>query len=117
MDILRLQIEDALNLALEHACRGDPSSLLRDHGHREAFVQQPQFAFRRLLVCRIQEDAAIQERAVDVGDHGSDVPGRVALLFALRDVLLDLCVPMRGITLVDEYIFLPPPSGMVTLPM
>ena len=51
--------------------------LLRQKGHRERLVQQPQLARLALLVVRVAKDAAVEQRPVHVGDHAPDVARRV----------------------------------------
>lgn len=76
-------VVDMLGLDLEHplhfTVHGFSTRILHDHRHGRTFIQNPQLALRGLLVGRVREDAAIQQRAVRVSDHAPDVPCRVGL--------------------------------------
>lgn len=73
MNPLGLDLQHPLHLAIHrHAAR-----ILHNHRHRRTLIQNPQLPFRRFLVRGVCEDAAVQERAVGVGDHGPDVARRV----------------------------------------
>lgn len=102
MDRIGNNVEDSLDLALEHARRGDPTSLLGDHGHWDPLVQTAQLAFGGFVVSRVEEDSSVEECAVDIGNHRTDVTGRVGLGSLLEDGngLLDGLVPVVEISLI-----------------
>mmetsp|Transcript_70654 Transcript_70654/g.160470 ORF Transcript_70654/g.160470 Transcript_70654/m.160470 type:complete len:276 (+) Transcript_70654:40-867(+) len=93
MDVLGHHIEDAPDLAEVEASRGDAAGLLRDHCHGEALVEDAQLAFLGLLVCRVEEDAAIEQCAVHIGDHGANIPSCEAIALAVLHEVLDGLVP------------------------
>mmetsp|Transcript_6423 Transcript_6423/g.18943 ORF Transcript_6423/g.18943 Transcript_6423/m.18943 type:complete len:334 (-) Transcript_6423:12-1013(-) len=102
MDLIGDQVNDILDLALEHSGGGNASGLFDDHGHRNSFVEQTELSLWRFLVGGVEVDASVQDGSVDVGDHGSDVAGGVRLGAVLEDLdgLLDWRVPVRGVSLV-----------------
>jgi len=79
VNVLGGHLEDAAELALEHARVGETASLLRDEGHGVALVEDAELALCGLGVGGVVEDAAVEDGAVDVGNHGPDVPGGVRL--------------------------------------
>lgn len=101
---------DFLWLNVEHtllAGRCDTSGLLDKEGHRETFVQETQLTILRLLVIRIRKNATVEQRAVNVSNHGTNVTGRVWLLRWLREldrfqVLEHWFVVVRAVALVDR---------------
>mmetsp|Transcript_122757 Transcript_122757/g.343629 ORF Transcript_122757/g.343629 Transcript_122757/m.343629 type:complete len:382 (-) Transcript_122757:80-1225(-) len=111
MDVLRHHLEDAAELPHVHTGARGATRLLGDERHREALVEHPKLAFGRLLVRRVQEDAAVQQRAVHVRDHGAHVPRRVAVVFASLDVAEDRRVPLQRVPLVAGEDFLAAVSG------
>merc|ERR1711972_1252086 len=68
VDVLWLHLQDAPNPPQEHAGRRHAPRLLGDHGHGVALIQHAQLALFGLLVCRVQEDAAVEQSAVHVGN-------------------------------------------------
>mmetsp|Transcript_17049 Transcript_17049/g.51788 ORF Transcript_17049/g.51788 Transcript_17049/m.51788 type:complete len:293 (-) Transcript_17049:329-1207(-) len=102
VDVFGHDFHDAAELALEHAGVGDAAGLLDDQGQRKAFVEDAQLALGGLFIRRIIEDAAVEDRAVYVRDHGPDVAGRVGLGPGLEHFgrLLDGLVPQRVVALV-----------------
>ena len=91
------------------ACSGHTSRLLREERHGERLVEQPQLSALALLVVGVAEDAAVQQCAVYVCDHGADVTRRVWL--AVRgvldavEVLDDRLVEVHRVTLVEGVYF------------
>lgn len=79
-------------------------TVLKDHGHGRALVQDPQLALGALLVRRVSEDATVQQRPVSVGNHGTNVPSRVGLLGLLQALapFLSGLVPVLGVALVGR---------------
>lgn len=80
----------------------DKLTLLKDHGHWAALVQDTQLALGGLGVCRVGEDTAVQESSVCVGNHGTNVTGGVRLV-AILDGLTPLFgggVPVLAVALV-----------------
>mmetsp|Transcript_28489 Transcript_28489/g.94636 ORF Transcript_28489/g.94636 Transcript_28489/m.94636 type:complete len:241 (+) Transcript_28489:131-853(+) len=71
-----LDLEGSLRTA-----RAAAASLLHEEGDGRRLEQEPQLAPRPPRARRVEEDAAVQERAVHVGDKGAGVTQR----FALRD--------------------------------
>lgn len=69
MNIRRLDREHSLHLRIHSLS----TCVLHDHSHGRTLVQNPQFALRTLLVGRIREDTAVQQRAVRIRYHGPDV--------------------------------------------
>lgn len=61
-----LDVEDS-------ACAGDgeAAGLFCEHGHGKGFVEDAEFAVFALLVVGVAKDAAVEEGAVDVCDHGT----------------------------------------------
>jgi hypothetical protein len=51
--------------------------LLRQKGHRERLVKQPELPFLALLVVRIPKDATVEQRSMYIGDHTSDISSGV----------------------------------------
>lgn len=102
MDGIRNNVKDSLDLALKHACRGNAASLLGNHGHGNALVQTAKLALGGLIVGRVEENASVEEGAVDIGNHRTDVAGRVRLGTLLEDGngLFDGLVPVVGVALV-----------------
>eukprot|EP00964_Phaeocystis_antarctica_P071138 scaffold43356_cov54-Phaeocystis_antarctica.AAC.1 len=99
-----VDVQDALALAAHRRA----ARRLDDEGHRRRLVQQAQLAVRVLGVAGVGEDAAVQQRAVHVADHGADV-ARGVLLAGLAlalldggDVLGELRVPRPPVGLVDR---------------
>ena len=76
--------------------------MLEDHGHGATLVEDTQLALGGLLVGRVGEDTTVKQRPVCVGNHGTDVTGRVGLLAVLDGVtpLLGRDVPVLAVTLV-----------------
>jgi hypothetical protein len=74
--------------------RPKETHLLDEERHWESLVEQPQLSALALLVLGIPEDSTVEERAVDVGNHGSDVSRRVGL--AVRGVLDTVEVLLGG---------------------
>ena len=68
VDVLGLDVEDA---AL--AVGGDAAGLFGDEGDRIGFVEQPQLAGGMGFGGRVEEDAALEQRAVEVRDQRADV--------------------------------------------
>jgi hypothetical protein len=95
-------VKDALDLAFEHTRGGDSTSLLGDHGHGDSLVQTAELALGGLIVRRVKENASVEESAVDIGNHRTDVTGGVGLGSLLEDGngLLDGLVPVIVITFV-----------------
>ena len=56
---------------------------LDEEGHGEALVKEAELAGPVKEIGGVHEDAAVQQSAVDVGNHGADVPQRVPLLLPL----------------------------------
>ena len=70
-----LEVEHALG-----ACAGPAARLLDHHGHRRHLVEEAQLALglgRIPHVSGVHEETAVEERAVDVGDHGARVAERI----------------------------------------
>merc|ERR1711907_172154 len=78
VQLTRYEFEDALAAIHCH-----PAGGFDEVGHGEALVQQTQLAALVFLVSRVEENATIQQRAVNVGDHGADVARRVCLVRGL----------------------------------
>ena len=55
--------------------------LFNDERHRVALVHEAELAPGRVRGGRVHEDAAVLERAVNVGHHRADVAASVRLLF------------------------------------
>lgn len=102
VDGIRNNVKDSLDLALEHTCGGNSAGLLGNHGHGNALVQTAKLALGGLIVGRVEENASVEEGAVDIGNHRTDVAGRVGLGTLLEDGngLLDGLVPVVGVALV-----------------
>ena len=80
-------------LANDHRGKGR-THLLGQEGHRERLVEQSQLALLALPVVRIAKNAAVQQRSVDIGHHGANVPRAVRRLGRRR--VLD------GVKIVDD---------------
>ncbi len=103
MNLLRFHLQHPLHLTIHrHSAR-----ILHHHRHRRTLVQNPQLALRTLLVGRVCEDAAVEEGAVRVSDHGADVAGAVGLAVLLGRVFQGLEVgfclvgPVGGVAFID----------------
>mmetsp|Transcript_36611 Transcript_36611/g.78109 ORF Transcript_36611/g.78109 Transcript_36611/m.78109 type:complete len:360 (+) Transcript_36611:284-1363(+) len=105
------EVEHALHAAVEHAGRGDAARRLHDEGHREALVQHAQLASRALLVGGVYEDAAVEDGAMHVGDHRSDVARGVLVALEPLDRVLDRLVPAEVVALVARVDLLPSVLG------
>ena len=68
MERLRLDVHHSF-----HAIRSAAAGLLHDERHWIRFVHQAKFDVQMLLIPRIHENAAVQERSVNVCDHRPDV--------------------------------------------
>lgn len=84
-------------------------TILKNHGHRRALVQNSQLALGALLIRGVRKDTSIQQGAVRIRDHGTDITGAVRLaagvLLALLEaveVRLDVVLPVERVTLVDR---------------
>mmetsp|Transcript_70650 Transcript_70650/g.160453 ORF Transcript_70650/g.160453 Transcript_70650/m.160453 type:complete len:306 (+) Transcript_70650:159-1076(+) len=115
IDVLRRAKNDRDSLVnvhrwdVHHAAVASDSlatSLLQDEGHGGALVEETQLAVLVLRVCWVREDAAVEQRAVHVADHGSNVAERVrglGLTLALLngvDVVLHRLIPIVHVRLV-----------------
>jgi hypothetical protein len=58
--------------------------LFSQESHRESFIKQPQFSLLALLIIRITKDAPIEQRPVDVSNHGPDVTRTIRTLWGSR---------------------------------
>merc|ERR1719181_1845067 len=100
-DVRRLDVHDAAAAGGRGA-----TGLLDEEGHRRGLVEQPELAVLVLGVGGVAEDAAVEERAVDVADHGADVAARVLRLGLARaraealEVVLERLVPVGAVRLV-----------------
>lgn len=63
---------------------GDPY-LLGEVGHGECLVEKPEFPALAFLVIGITEDTTVQQRSVNIRNHGADIPGRVWRLARRRE--------------------------------
>lgn len=83
-------------------------TVLEDHSHRSALVQNSELALGALLVCGVGEDTSVQQRPVGVCNHGTDVSRAVwlsaLLLWHLERVapLVHRVGPEDRVTLVDR---------------
>mmetsp|Transcript_1040 Transcript_1040/g.2299 ORF Transcript_1040/g.2299 Transcript_1040/m.2299 type:complete len:238 (+) Transcript_1040:174-887(+) len=107
MNVVRHNIQYSLNLAFKHPCRCHTSGLFGDHSHRESFIQHAQFALLGLLVSRVVENASIQQRSVDVSNHGSNISSCVALVLYQARVLFDGVIPIQRVAFVARIDLLP----------
>ena len=48
--------------------------LLSQESHRECLIKQPQLSTFTLLIIRVTKDSTIQQRSMDIGHHGADIP-------------------------------------------
>ena len=78
VDGLGLEVEDALR-----AVGGGAAGLLGDEGERVGFVEEAELAVGCFFGGRIEEDAAFEQRAVEVGDERADVTRAVGLAVEL----------------------------------
>mmetsp|Transcript_62445 Transcript_62445/g.135561 ORF Transcript_62445/g.135561 Transcript_62445/m.135561 type:complete len:233 (+) Transcript_62445:73-771(+) len=115
MDLLWHDIKHTPNLAEVHARGCHSSRLLRDHRHGKALVEDSQLALLRLLVRWVEEDTAVEQGAVHVRDHGANVSGGIARLFAFRHEVLDGLVPGVGVPLIAREDFLTAALGHLHL--
>mmetsp|Transcript_53747 Transcript_53747/g.162570 ORF Transcript_53747/g.162570 Transcript_53747/m.162570 type:complete len:355 (-) Transcript_53747:42-1106(-) len=89
-------------------CDGLATRLLHDEGHGSALVEEAQLAVLVLLVGGVGKDAAVEQRAVHVADHGANVTERVrCLCLALAvhdvgDVIPHRLIPLAHVGLVDR---------------
>lgn len=113
MDRVGHELEDPLDLALEHAGGGNAACLLDDHRHGDALIKEPKLPLGRLGVGGVQVDAPVQDGPVDVGDHRPDVPGRVRLASGFEDLdrVLDGGVPVAAVAFVAAVDPLPAVGG------
>ena len=83
-------------------------TLLKDHGHRSALVQDTELALRALLVRGVGKDTTVQKGSVGIGNHATNVSCAVRLAaLLLGDLhrvapLLDGVLPPQRVTLVDR---------------
>jgi hypothetical protein len=100
VDIRRLDVEHTLGAG---SC--DAASLFGEVGHREGLVEEAQLAALRLFVVRVPEDTTVEECAVHVGNHRSDVARRVRLsirgVLDTLEVLDDRLMAVQAVALVD----------------
>jgi len=79
--------------------------LLNKFRHRKTLIQQSQLAARRFRVAGVGEQAAVEERAVHVRDHGADVARAVGFSgrgeFDRVEVFGRGCVPEHCVSFVD----------------
>lgn len=103
------------NLALEVSGRCNPSGLFDDKCHGDALVKTAELSLRTLLVCGVDVNASVQERPVDISNHGTHVPSGVGLAIdaGLEDVdgVLDGLVPVDVIALIAGVDPLAPVGG------
>src|SRR5215831_19163424 len=101
----RFELDDAAGPRARAAPR-----LLDDHAHGRHFVEQPQLAPRLrgvAIVGRIHEQSAVEERAMDVGDHSARVaegvwpPARLVWRPQVLDEGALAGVPGMRVALVD----------------
>mmetsp|Transcript_48082 Transcript_48082/g.115568 ORF Transcript_48082/g.115568 Transcript_48082/m.115568 type:complete len:267 (-) Transcript_48082:327-1127(-) len=111
VDVGGHEVEHALHRAVEHAGGGDAARRLADERHREALVQHAQLAVGALLVCGVDEDAAVQDGAVHVAHHRADVSRGVLVLLAPVDVVEDGEVPVGRVALVARVDLLATANG------
>ena len=48
--------------------------LLGQESHRECLIKQPQLSTLTLLIIGVTKDPTIQQRSMDIGHHGADIP-------------------------------------------
>ena len=82
------------------AVGGGAAGLLDDEGEGVRLVEQAQLAAGGLAVGGIEEDAALEQVAVEVGDQGADVARRAAPLLAAVHVGAHGAAPAAGVALV-----------------
>mmetsp|Transcript_15040 Transcript_15040/g.28503 ORF Transcript_15040/g.28503 Transcript_15040/m.28503 type:complete len:356 (+) Transcript_15040:37-1104(+) len=113
VDLIGDEIQDALNLPLEHAGRRNSTSLFNNHGHGDAFVQETKLSLGRLGVSRVQIDTSVKDSTVNISNHGSNITGSVGLAAALEFFysLLDRIVPVTRIPFVTRVNLLPSVLG------
>ena len=101
MQLGRLQVHDGLG-----SVGGRAASLFDDKGQGRGFVQEAQLAVRRLAVAGVEEDAALEQVAVEVGHERADVARRVGLrtFFELIDVVAHRRIPPGIIALVGAVV-------------
>lgn len=82
-------------------------TVLKNHGHGGTFVKNPQFPLGALLVCRVGEDASVQQCPVGVCHHTSDIPSAIRFAVLLNgilqavEILLHRLFPVQAVSLVD----------------
>lgn len=82
-------------------------TILENHGHGGALVEDAELALGALLVGGVGKDASVEEGAVGVGDHGANVAGRVGLAVVLGllegvEVGDGVLFPVERVALVDR---------------
>lgn len=102
MDIIRDEFKHALDFALKHPGGSNSARLLDDHRHGNSFVQQTKLSFGGFGIRGVQVDTTVEDRAVDIGHHGSNVASRVGLLGVLElcTGLLDGLIPVGRVSFV-----------------
>jgi hypothetical protein len=75
-------IPSKLILSISIDSKGAKANLFGEEGHYVAFVKKAQLSVFGLLVVGVSKNTAVQQRAVDVGNHTSDVASAVWLLVA-----------------------------------
>lgn len=97
----RDHVEDTLSTG-----GGDTAGLLGKEGHGEGLVEHTELAVLALLVVGVAEDTSVEESTVHVGDHGSNVTGRVGLAVGGEldglEVLEGGGVEVERVTLVER---------------
>ena len=88
---------------------GNSSRLFHDEGHRGSLVQQSKLSVDILCVTGVSENTSVQQRTVDISDHGSDVSageGRSGFSGSVSpsgDDLLQRSVPHVCVGLVEGH--------------
>lgn len=94
-------VEDTLR-----AGSGNTTSLLSEERHGEGLVKHSQFTILALLVIRVAKDTAIQQRSVNIGNHGTNVPRRVGLailgILDAVEVVVGRGVEMQRVSFVER---------------
>mmetsp|Transcript_18226 Transcript_18226/g.46677 ORF Transcript_18226/g.46677 Transcript_18226/m.46677 type:complete len:331 (+) Transcript_18226:209-1201(+) len=117
VNVGRHEVEHALHRAVEHARRGDAARGLNNESHRKALIEHAQLPLRALLVGRVDEAAAVEDRAVHVRHHRADVARRVLLFLEELHGLLARRVPVEGVALIARVNLLATISGQAHVRM
>jgi hypothetical protein len=100
VDARWLDVQDPLGTG-----RGETTGLFCEVRHGEGFVEDSQLAVRALLVAWVTKDTSVEQRSVNIGNHGTNVSCAVWLavcgVLDAVEVLLCWLVEVERVSLVE----------------